>query len=85
LNRIVYFTYKVKRAKFLKPYDRTTQFSAGLYCQSESSVGQSSLGVIGVPLLLQQGEMGRNSSIFIEGGEEGLSKVEGDYGPHSLL
>jgi hypothetical protein len=33
-----------KGQKFLKPCYRTTQFSAGLHCQSESSAGQSSLG-----------------------------------------
>jgi hypothetical protein len=26
--------------------------------------------------------MGKNSTIFMERGEEGLSKVEGDYNPH---
>jgi hypothetical protein len=35
---------KSKRGNFLKPCGRTTQFSAGLHCQSESSAGQSSLG-----------------------------------------
>jgi hypothetical protein len=44
---ILFFLFIVdinSKGIFLKPCGRTTQFFAGLHCQSESSAGQSSLG-----------------------------------------
>ncbi len=48
ITGILFFLFianiKSKRDFFFKPCGRTTQFYAGLHCQSESSAGQSSLG-----------------------------------------
>jgi hypothetical protein len=52
-ERCLFFLFiagtKSKREFFKKPCGRTTQFSAGLHIHSESSAGQSSLGVFSVP------------------------------------